>query len=70
MIVSDTNFDSSYVGHASYETVPTCPSTDQISKDEMLDVAMAHENVQNFVTGKEIVKTIAVPGKLVNIVVK
>ena len=41
-----------------------------ISKDEMLDVAMAHENVQNFVTGKEIVKTIAVPGKLVNIVVK
>ncbi len=41
-----------------------------ISKEEMLEVAMAHENVQNFITGKEIVKTIAVPKKLVNIVVK
>ena len=41
-----------------------------ISKEEMLETAMAHENVQNFVSGKEIVKTIAVPVKLVNIVVK
>ena len=41
-----------------------------ISKEDMLETAMAHENVQNFVSGKEIVKTIAVPGKLVNIVVK
>ena len=41
-----------------------------ISKEEMQEVAMANENVQNFVAGKEIVKTIAVPGKLVNIVVK
>ena len=41
-----------------------------ISKEEMLELAMAHENVQNFVAGKEIVKTIAVPKKLVNIVVK
>ena len=41
-----------------------------ISKEEMLETAMAHENVQNFVSGKENVKTIAVPGKLVNIVVK
>ncbi|MDD6759936.1 MAG: leucine--tRNA ligase, partial [Turicibacter sp.] len=41
-----------------------------ISKEDMLETAMAHENVQNFVAGKEIVKTIAVPGKLVNIVVK
>ena len=31
IMVSDTNFTSSYVGHASYETVPSCPSTDQIS---------------------------------------
>ena len=40
------------------------------SKEDMFATAMAHENVQNFVAGKEIVKTIAVPGKLVNIVVK
>lgn len=41
-----------------------------ITKEEMQDVAMNHENVQNFIAGKEIVKIIAVPGKLVNIVVK
>ena len=41
-----------------------------ISKEDMLEIAMAHENVQNFISGKEIVKTIAVPVKLVNIVVK
>ena len=40
------------------------------SKEDMLEIAMAHENVQNFISGKEIVKTIALPGKLVNIVVK
>ena len=41
-----------------------------ISKEEMLELAMAHENVQNFVEGKEIVKVIVVPKKLVNIVVR
>ena len=40
------------------------------SKEDMLEIAMAHENVQNFISGKEIVKTMAVPVKLVNIVVK
>ena len=40
------------------------------SKEDMLEISMAHENVQNFISGKEIIKTIAVPGKLVNIVVK
>ena len=40
------------------------------SKEDMLEIAMAHENVQNFISWKEIVKTIAVPVKLVNIVVK
>ena len=40
------------------------------SKEDMLEIAMAHENVQNYISGKEIVKTIAVPVKLVNIVVK
>ena len=40
------------------------------SKEEILETEMTHENVQNFVAGKEIIKTIAVPGKLVNIVVK
>lgn len=41
-----------------------------ISKEEMQEIAMSNENVQNFIASKEIVKVIAVPGKLVNIVVK
>ena len=41
-----------------------------ISKDEMEQLALGHENVVNFTTGKNIAKVIVVPGKLVNIVVK
>ena len=40
------------------------------SKEEMETLAKEIENVQNFINGKEIVKTIVVPKKLVNIVVK
>jgi len=40
-----------------------------IDKDAMLDYAKADENVQNFISGKEIRKIIAIPGKFVNIVV-
>ncbi|MDP6994147.1 MAG: leucine--tRNA ligase, partial [Woeseiaceae bacterium] len=38
-------------------------------KEQVAAVALADENVQRFVAGKEIRKTIVVPGKLVNIVV-
>jgi len=41
-----------------------------ISKEEMQKLALANENVKNFIDGKEVVKVIVVPGKLVNIVVK
>ncbi len=41
-----------------------------ISKDEMEQLALASETAQKYVTGKEIKKTIVVPGKLVNFVVK
>ncbi|MDR1774030.1 MAG: leucine--tRNA ligase [Clostridioides sp.] len=44
-------------------------STD-ISKDEMEKVALESEKVKTFINGKEIVKVIVVPKKLVNIVVK
>ena len=40
------------------------------SKEEMESLAKEIENVQTFINGKEIVKTIVVPKKLVNIVVK
>ncbi len=40
------------------------------SKEEMLELARSIENVQKFLDGKEIVKEIVVPKKLVNFVVK
>lgn len=40
------------------------------AEDELLEEAREHEKVQPFLEGKEIKKIIAVPGKLVNIVVR
>jgi leucyl-tRNA synthetase len=40
-----------------------------IDKDAVRDLALADENVQRFVAGKEIRKVIVVPGRLVNVVV-
>lgn len=41
-----------------------------LSKDETLDAAMQSEKIKSMIAGKTVIKTIAVPGKLVNIVVK
>ena len=41
-----------------------------LSKEDLLAEVMGREETKKRVEGKEIVKTIAVPGKLVNIVVK
>ena len=41
-----------------------------ISKESMQEFALANENVKKFTEGKEVIKVIVVPGKLVNIVVK
>jgi len=40
-----------------------------ISKDALQDAALADENVQRFIDGKDIRKVIVVPGKLVNVVI-
>jgi leucyl-tRNA synthetase len=40
------------------------------SKDEMEKLALASDNVQKFIEGKDIVKVIVVPGKMVNFVIK
>lgn len=40
------------------------------SKDEIEAAAIADENVKRFTDGKQVVKVIVVPGKLVNIVIK
>lgn len=41
-----------------------------INADEMKSIALEDEKVKEFIDGKEIVKVIAIPSKLVNIVVK
>ena len=40
------------------------------TEEEMINLSMADANVKKFVEGKEIVKTIVIKGKIVNIVVK
>ena len=39
-------------------------------KDELLKLAKEQENIQKHIEGKEIIKEIVVPNKIVNIVVK
>ncbi|EQL83041.1 anticodon-binding domain protein, partial [Streptococcus pyogenes GA19681] len=41
-----------------------------LSREELQEVALANEKVQAEITGKDIIKVIAVPNKLVNIVIK
>lgn len=41
-----------------------------LDKDAILKAALAHERVQSSIEGKQIVKTIVVPGRMVNIAVK
>jgi leucyl-tRNA synthetase len=40
------------------------------SRDELLELARADASVRRHIDGKEVVKEIVVPGKLVNLVVK
>jgi leucyl-tRNA synthetase len=42
----------------------------EISNEELEKIALANERVQEFCQGKQVVKLIVVPGKLVNVVVK
>jgi leucyl-tRNA synthetase len=41
-----------------------------LSREEMEAIAMADESVKTLIEGKNVVKVIAVPNKLINIVVK
>jgi leucyl-tRNA synthetase len=40
------------------------------TKDDLLEKAMKEDNVKKYVEGKTVVKTIVIPGKIVNIVIK
>ena len=44
--------------------------TPNATKDEILQLAKAQDNVQKWIDGKEIIKEIVVPNKLVNLVIK
>ena len=41
-----------------------------LSREELADIMLSDERVKELTAGKNVVKVIAVPGKLVNIVVK
>jgi leucyl-tRNA synthetase len=41
-----------------------------LAQEEIENLVMAHDRVQNLIEGKEIVKKIFVPNKLINLVVK
>ena len=44
--------------------------TNDTTEDEMIEMSLSHENVKKFTEGKEIIKTIVIKRKIVNIVVK
>ena len=48
----------------------TMEAPTDLPKEDAIGMAMSHENVQRFIEGKTVRKTIYVPGKLVNIVAK
>ena len=72
------NYDESKTVEANFELVLQVNGkvrgkidvSSDISKEEMEKLALESENVQKYTEGKEIVKVIVVPKKLVNIVVK
>jgi leucyl-tRNA synthetase len=42
----------------------------EASKDEIINLAKAQDNIKKWLDGKEIIKEIVVPNKLVNLVIK
>ena len=49
---------------------PPLSPFDHATQDELLDLAKASQKIAGYVEGKEMVKEIVVPGKLVNLVVR
>ncbi len=50
--------------------VPFISTPTDIDSDQAIALAPDAEKVKSFITGKQVVKTIYVPGQLVNVVVK
>ena len=66
MVEQEVTYPVSFNGKARFNlTVPAA-----MGKDDVIAAAMANESAAKWLEGKQIVKTIFVPGKIVNIVVK
>lgn len=66
LVEREVTYPVSFNGKARFNlTVPAA-----MGKDDVLAAAMGHEGAAKWLEGKEVVKTIFVPGKIVNIVVK
>ena len=66
LVEQEVTYPVSFNGKARFNlTVPAA-----MGKDEVLAAAMNHEGAAKWLDGKEVVKTIFVPGKIVNIVVR
>jgi len=66
LVEQEVTYPVSFNGKARFNlTVPS-----GMAKDDVLAAAMSHESAAKWLDGKEVVKTIFVPGKIVNIVVK
>ena len=66
LVEQEVTYPVSFNGKARFNlTVPAA-----MLKDDVIAAAMAHDGAAKWLEGKEVVKTIFVPGKIVNIVVK
>lgn len=66
LVEAEVTYPVSFNGKARFNlTVPA-----GMAGEEVLNAAMAHESAAKWLDGKQVVKTIFVPGKIVNIVVK
>ncbi|MCX4330652.1 MAG: leucine--tRNA ligase [Muribaculaceae bacterium] len=66
LVEQEVTYPVSFNGKARFNlTVPAA-----MQKDDVIAAAMAHDGAAKWLEGKEVVKTIFVPGKIVNIVVK
>ncbi len=66
LVEAEVTYPVSFNGKARFNL--TVPAT--MGKDDVIAAALAHESASKWLEGKEIVKTVFVPGKIVNLVVK
>ena len=66
LVETETTYPVSFNGKMRFNLTVAA----SMGKDDVIAAALAHENAAKWLDGKEVVKTVFVPGKIVNIVVK